>query len=170
MRIGFLGLHARLTKVDEKKLKTEERAILGHELGLGQFGNLHLQRETRCEERDSDNVAFVWTTKHGRDQRQSDYFSGALLRRNQLLGVIRSTLNVVQIWHFMSVMHHGSQAMKISCSLVLKATDYRLSVFIKELIMEKSGQRDLPDIDKKKYLVPADLTAGQFVYVVRKKN
>ena len=25
------------------------------------------------------------------------------------------------------------------------------------------------DIDKKKYLVPADLTAGQFVYVIRKR-
>ncbi|KAK4581144.1 hypothetical protein RGQ29_024711 [Quercus rubra] len=28
---------------------------------------------------------------------------------------------------------------------------------------------DIPDIDKKKYLVPADLTVGQFVYVVRKR-
>ena len=28
---------------------------------------------------------------------------------------------------------------------------------------------DVPDIDKKKYLVPSDLTAGQFLYVVRKR-
>ncbi|KAE9235527.1 hypothetical protein PF002_g11518 [Phytophthora fragariae] len=28
---------------------------------------------------------------------------------------------------------------------------------------------DIPDIDKKKYLVPADLTVGQFVYVIRKR-
>jgi hypothetical protein len=27
----------------------------------------------------------------------------------------------------------------------------------------------VPDIDKKKYLVPADLTVGQFVYVIRKR-
>mmetsp|Transcript_16583 Transcript_16583/g.33064 ORF Transcript_16583/g.33064 Transcript_16583/m.33064 type:complete len:117 (-) Transcript_16583:1086-1436(-) len=27
----------------------------------------------------------------------------------------------------------------------------------------------LPDIDKKKYLVPADLTVGQFQYVIRKR-
>ncbi|XP_076931206.1 autophagy-related protein 8B-like [Bidens hawaiensis] len=27
----------------------------------------------------------------------------------------------------------------------------------------------IPDIDKKKYLVPADLTVGQFVYLVRKR-
>ncbi|KNC56140.1 autophagy-like protein 8B [Thecamonas trahens ATCC 50062] len=32
---------------------------------------------------------------------------------------------------------------------------------------ENSG--DIPQIDKKKYLVPADLTVGQFVYVIRKR-
>jgi len=32
---------------------------------------------------------------------------------------------------------------------------------------DKSG--DMPDIDKKKYLVPADLTVGQFQYVIRKR-
>lgn len=32
---------------------------------------------------------------------------------------------------------------------------------------EKSNS--IPDIDKKKYLVPADLTVGQFVYVIRKR-
>ncbi|KAI5011087.1 hypothetical protein ZWY2020_013224 [Hordeum vulgare] len=37
------------------------------------------------------------------------------------------------------------------------------------VIVEKAGKSDIPDIDKKKYLVPADLTVGQFVYVVRKR-
>uniref|UniRef100_A0A6N2LHQ8 Autophagy-related protein n=1 Tax=Salix viminalis TaxID=40686 RepID=A0A6N2LHQ8_SALVM len=37
------------------------------------------------------------------------------------------------------------------------------------VIVEKAGRSDVPDIDKKKYLVPADLTVGQFVYVVRKR-
>ena len=32
---------------------------------------------------------------------------------------------------------------------------------------ENSG--DIPQIDKKKYLVPADLTVGQFSYVIRKR-
>merc|ERR1719178_115862 len=32
---------------------------------------------------------------------------------------------------------------------------------------DRSG--DIPDIDKKKYLVPADLTVGQFQYVIRKR-
>lgn len=40
----------------------------------------------------------------------------------------------------------------------------------KPIICEKSStQFDLPDIDKKKYLVPNDLTIGQFIYVIRKR-
>jgi len=37
------------------------------------------------------------------------------------------------------------------------------------VIVEKADKSEVPDIDKKKYLVPADLTVGQFVYVVRKR-
>jgi len=37
------------------------------------------------------------------------------------------------------------------------------------VISEKAPSSDIPDIDKKKYLVPADLTVGQFVYVIRKR-
>ncbi|GFS29419.1 ubiquitin-like superfamily protein [Actinidia rufa] len=37
------------------------------------------------------------------------------------------------------------------------------------VIVEKAERSDIPDIDKKKYLVPADLSIGQFVYVVRKR-
>ncbi|XAR53794.1 hypothetical protein NMG60_11022477 [Bertholletia excelsa] len=37
------------------------------------------------------------------------------------------------------------------------------------VIVEKAERSDIPDIDKKKYLVPADLTIGQFVYVIRKR-
>lgn len=29
--------------------------------------------------------------------------------------------------------------------------------------------KDIPDLDKKKYLCPSDLTMGQFVYVIRKR-
>lgn len=38
-----------------------------------------------------------------------------------------------------------------------------------QVICEKADRSDIPDIDKKKYLVPADLTVGQFVYVIRKR-
>lgn len=37
------------------------------------------------------------------------------------------------------------------------------------VIAEKASNSSIPDIDKKKYLVPADLTMGQFVYVIRKR-
>ena len=37
------------------------------------------------------------------------------------------------------------------------------------VICEKATQSDIADIDKTKYLVPCDLTVGQFVYVIRKR-
>ena len=40
------------------------------------------------------------------------------------------------------------------------------------VIVEKSnarGSKDLPDIDKKKFLAPKDLSVGQFMYVIRKR-
>eukprot|EP01038_Epipyxis_sp_PR26KG_P005358 gene5358-7432_t len=37
------------------------------------------------------------------------------------------------------------------------------------VICEKIEKSKIEDIDKKKYLVPADLTCGQFVYVIRKR-
>lgn len=39
----------------------------------------------------------------------------------------------------------------------------------RQVIVEKAEKSDISDIDKKKYLVPADLTVGQFVYVIRKR-
>ena len=33
----------------------------------------------------------------------------------------------------------------------------------------KNAAKECPDIDKHKYLVPNDLTIGQFVYVIRKR-
>lgn len=38
-----------------------------------------------------------------------------------------------------------------------------------QVICEKVEKSDIAAIDKKKYLVPADLTVGQFVYVIRKR-
>ena len=33
----------------------------------------------------------------------------------------------------------------------------------------KNASKDCPNIDKRKYLVPNDLSVGQFVYVIRKR-
>lgn len=40
---------------------------------------------------------------------------------------------------------------------------------VPQVICEKVEKSDIAAIDKKKYLVPADLTVGQFVYVIRKR-
>lgn len=37
------------------------------------------------------------------------------------------------------------------------------------IVNKDPRDKDTPDIDKKKYLVPGDLTIGQFQYVVRKR-
>tara|TARA_B100000900_G_C20600208_1_gene725194 strand:- start:569 stop:919 length:351 start_codon:yes stop_codon:yes gene_type:complete len=37
------------------------------------------------------------------------------------------------------------------------------------IIVERLKNSDIPDIDKKKYLVPKDLTTGQFIYVIRRR-
>ena len=38
------------------------------------------------------------------------------------------------------------------------------------IIVERAqGSKDIPNIDKKKYLVPKELTVGQFQYVIRKR-
>jgi GABA(A) receptor-associated protein len=34
--------------------------------------------------------------------------------------------------------------------------------------VEKAPKSDAPDIDKKKYLVPAEISVGKFVYEIRK--
>ena len=40
---------------------------------------------------------------------------------------------------------------------------------ISQVICEKAAHSDISDIDKRKYLVPADLTVGQFIIVIRKR-
>ena len=65
-----------------------------------------------------------------------------------------------------------------STSLFLRSSDKRKSEAERirakypdrvPVICEKADRSDIPDIDKKKYLVPADLTVGQFHYVIRKR-
>lgn len=37
------------------------------------------------------------------------------------------------------------------------------------IVEMKEDSKDVPNIDKKKFLVPSDLTVGQFIYVIRKR-
>jgi GABA(A) receptor-associated protein len=37
------------------------------------------------------------------------------------------------------------------------------------VIVERALKSDIPNLDKHKYLVPSDLTVGQFIFVIRKR-
>jgi GABA(A) receptor-associated protein len=56
------------------------------------------------------------------------------------------------------------QRLTESKRILLKYPD-RIPIICEKLY----GQKDLPDIDKNKYLVPYDLTLGQFIYVIRQR-
>lgn len=41
--------------------------------------------------------------------------------------------------------------------------------FFFQVIVEKAPKANIGDLDKKKYLVPSDLTVGQFYFLIRKR-
>jgi hypothetical protein len=41
--------------------------------------------------------------------------------------------------------------------------------FVLQVIVEKAPKARVGDLDKKKYLVPSDLTVGQFYFLIRKR-
>ncbi len=55
---------------------------------------------------------------------------------------------------------------RMESSRVLQKYQDRLPIICEK---NKLASKDCPDIDKKKYLVPKDLTTGQFLYIVRKR-
>ena len=48
---------------------------------------------------------------------------------------------------------------------ILQKYPTRIPIIIEKL----PSSKELPDINKRKYLVPRDLTLGQFMYVIRKR-
>ncbi|CAH2350141.1 autophagy-related protein 8 [[Candida] railenensis] len=59
---------------------------------------------------------------------------------------------------------HPFEKRKAEASRILQKFNDRIPV-----ICEKVEKSDIAEIDKRKYLVPSDLTVGQFVYVIRKR-
>ncbi|XP_067880067.1 gamma-aminobutyric acid receptor-associated protein-like [Heterodontus francisci] len=45
----------------------------------------------------------------------------------------------------------------------------KVSVLPVQVIVEKAPKARIGDLDKKKYLVPSDLTVGQFYFLIRKR-
>jgi len=54
---------------------------------------------------------------------------------------------------------------KEEATRILKKYPERVPV----LVEKHKGDKNLPKLDKKKYLVPQDLTVGQFVFTLRKR-
>jgi len=46
---------------------------------------------------------------------------------------------------------------------------YEYFYFFFQVIVEKAPKARIGDLDKKKYLVPSDLTVGQFYFLIRKR-
>ena len=60
--------------------------------------------------------------------------------------------------------NHGFEERKLEAERILEKYPDRIPI-----IVERSIRTDVPEIDKKKYLVPKDITVGQFVYIIRKR-
>ncbi|KAF7138061.1 hypothetical protein RHSIM_Rhsim07G0030800 [Rhododendron simsii] len=73
----------------------------------------------------------------------------------------------VEIVEFVGEVTPPSQLLALTSTNVKETLETESSV--STVIVEKAERSDIPNIDKKKYLVPADLTVGQFVYVIRKR-
>ena len=59
---------------------------------------------------------------------------------------------------------HSFEKRKEECDRILKKHPDRIPI-----IVCKSENSKLPDIDKQKYLVPKTMNLGQFIYVIRKR-
>ncbi|KAK3039463.1 hypothetical protein RJ639_028045 [Escallonia herrerae] len=64
---------------------------------------------------------------------------------------------------------HWEKGMLAALALSCAISNSSVSLHDFRVIVEKAERSDIPNIDKKKYLVPADLSVGQFVYVIRKR-
>ena len=62
------------------------------------------------------------------------------------------------------VREHSFEKRKAEAERMAKKFPFRVPV-----IVEKAESSDIANIQKKKYLVPNELTVGQFVYVIRKQ-
>lgn len=60
---------------------------------------------------------------------------------------------------------HSFQKRVAEAERILKKFPDRIPVIVER----NPNYKNVPQIDKQKYLVPCDLTAGQFVYIIRKR-
>ena len=64
------------------------------------------------------------------------------------------------------MMNHSFESRKKEATRIIEKYPDRIPIIIEPANVKNN---ELPDIDKKKYLVPKDLIVGQFMYVIRKR-
>ena len=80
---------------------------------------------------------------------------------------IQTYLNTLFLYYTMNFKHEFTfEQRKEESNRVLQKYQDRIPIICEK---NKKASKECPDIDKKKYLVPRDLTMGQFLYVVRKR-
>lgn len=95
-----------------------------------------------------------------------------LEKRKGVLLCIFASLCFICLFVFVSIINKQSQTHLTPSPEKRKSEAERIRSKYPDrvpVICEKADRSDIPDIDKKKYLVPADLTVGQFHYVIRKR-
>ena len=55
------------------------------------------------------------------------------------------------------------------CFSGLSMYHYRRDITILQVIVEKTLNSQVPDIDKRKFLVPNDISVAQFMWIIRKR-
>ncbi len=73
-------------------------------------------------------------------------------------------LTPLNLTHSLILIHSHPEKRKLEAERIREKYPDRIPC-----IVEKADKSDITPIDKKKYLVPSDLTVGQFVYVIRKR-
>ncbi|XP_064447639.1 gamma-aminobutyric acid receptor-associated protein-like 1 isoform X4 [Mirounga angustirostris] len=63
----------------------------------------------------------------------------------------------------------GPSSLELTASLERSLRLSDSAVFRGCVIVEKAPKARVPDLDKRKYLVPSDLTVGQFYFLIRKR-
>jgi len=53
------------------------------------------------------------------------------------------------------------------CTRILQKYPERIPIIVEKLEQKKSKQDDIPNLEKKKFLVPESITFGQFIYIIR---
>ena len=61
---------------------------------------------------------------------------------------------------------HTKEAREAEASKIRKKYPDRIPIIVERAA---NASKSIPDIDKKKFLVPSDLSMGQFQYVIRKR-